>query len=453
MVTIPDLSQGAVADSLKKKLRYIEDARVRERDYLMDWYEGINIEGYIAQYFSKETLTQAPIINSNITQRVCAVRSMTFKRPPRMRASDTYHASVNVHSLNAQRRLLERLTFLLGSMAFRSKWNEMEQKLEYEILSHFEPLFLAGDSRDKPIGVCYPIEYQGNARSQTPLHAVWTESRPGYQGEHYLLDEHGHKVSVNDSDINPYGVLPVSFTHRYPPIRDFNSVKNAMDIAKADLALNVAMLELEIAVRYGAMGIKFVAGVDDASRISIGTDKILYLPEGANFGVTNSGGSLAEIVDATRFFVESTLNNNHIRAKYARDDAGNAPSAASLSILEMEARDITTGEKEDTWRPWEQHRYKVDREILRVEAGVDVGEEYSVDFLEPNYALTPDTEITLWSWRFEQGLATKQDYFDYMNPDASPEQRAEFEARVQEQPQEEDQPVNRLLSRLQNGGS
>jgi len=261
------------------------------------------------------------------------------------------------------------------------------------------------------------------------------------------------KISVNDGDINPYGVLPVTFCHRHPPIRDFNSVKNAMDVAQADLALNVSLFELEIAVRYGAMGIKFVSGVDDASRIQIGTDKILYLPEGANFGVTNSGGSLTEIVDATRFFVESTLNNNHIRAKFARDDSGNAPSAASLSILEMEARDITTGEKEDTWRPWEQKRYKIDREILRVEAGVDVGEDYSVDFLEPNYALTPDTEITLWTWRFEQGLASKQDYFDYMNPDASEEQRADFQAQQQEQPQEEDQPVNRLLNRLQNGNS
>ena len=136
------------------------------------------------------------------------------------------------------------------------------------------------------------------------------------------------KISVNNSDINPYNILPVSFCHRYTPIRDFNSVKNALDVVQADLALNVALLELEIAVRYGAMGIKFITGVDSASRVEIGSDKILYLPEGSNFGVTNAGGSLTEIVDATRFFVETTLNNNHIRAKYARDDSGNAPSAA-----------------------------------------------------------------------------------------------------------------------------
>lgn len=449
MVTIPDLSQDAVAASLKKKLRYIEDERIKERDYLMDWYEGVNIDRYIADYFGRETLRQAPILNQNITRRVCAVRSMTYKRPPRMRASDKYLEIISTESLNSQRRLLERLTFLLGSMAIRSKWNELTQKLEYEILSHFEPIFLAGDSRDKPIGVCYPIEYQGNARLDKPLHAVWIEERPGYPGQHYLLDEHGNRLSVNDGDINPYGVMPVTFTHRYPPIRDYHSVANAMDIVQTDLAVNVAQFELQLAIRYSALGIKYISGVDDSSRISIGTDKLLYLPEGANFGVTNSGGSLQEIIDATRFLVESTLNNNHIRAKYARDDAGNAPSAASLSILEMEARDITTGEKEDTWRPWEQKRYEVDREILRVETGIDVGSDYSVDYLEPNYALTPDTEISLWTWRFEQGLATKQDYFDYMNPDASPEQRAEFETRQQEEETQQQEPQNRLLARLE----
>jgi len=449
LVTIPDLSQDAVAASLKKKLRYIEDERIKERDYLMDWYEGVNIDRYIADYFGRETLRQAPILNQNITRRVCAVRSMTYKRPPRMRASDKYLEIISTESLNSQRRLLERLTFLLGSMAIRSKWNELTQKLEYEILSHFEPIFLAGDSRDKPIGVCYPIEYQGNARLDKPLHAVWVEERPGYPGQHYLLDEHGNRLSVNDGDINPYGVMPVTFTHRYPPIRDYHSVANAMDIVQTDLAVNVAQFELQLAIRYSALGIKYISGVDDSSRISIGTDKLLYLPEGANFGVTNSGGSLQEIIDATRFLVESTLNNNHIRAKYARDDAGNAPSAASLSILEMEARDITTGEKEDTWRPWEQKRYEVDREILRVETGIDVGSDYSVDYLEPNYALTPDTEISLWTWRFEQGLATKQDYFDYMNPDASPEQRAEFETRQQEEETQQQEPQNRLLARLE----
>ena len=439
MLTIPDLSQGAVQTALKNKLRYIEDEHVRERDYLMDWYEGINLENYVSNYFGAETLRQAVIPQNNLTRRVCSLRSMTYKRPPRMRSSESYISLIDKHSLNAQRRMLERLTFLLGNMAFRSVWNEMTGKIEYEILSHFEPLFLAGNSRDKPVGVCYPIEYQGNARMDAPLHAVWTHE------SHYLLDEHGNKISVNEGDVNPYGILPVTFSHRYPPIRDY-SVGNAMDVAQTDLAVNVALLELEIAIRYGAMGIKFISGVDDASRITVGSDKILYLPEGANFGVTNAGGSLTEIIDATRFLVESTLNNNHIRAKYARDDSGNAPSAASLSIIEMENMDERSAMTEDTWRPWEHRRYEVDRAIIQVEAGTDVGDDYSVDFLEPNYALTPESEIMLWDWRFKNGLASKEQWFEYQNPDASQEEIAKFSQMQQSQ----QAPQNRLLNILTN---
>ena len=437
MLTIPDLSQSAVQTALKKKLRFIEDARVRERDYLMDWYEGINLENYVSNYFGAETLRQAVIPQNNLTRRVCSLRSMTYKRPPRMRSSESYTSLIDKHSLNAQRRMLERLTFLLGTMAFRSYWDG--DKIRYQSVSHFEPLFLAGSPRDEPVGVCFPIEYQGNARINSPLHAVWTHE------SHYLLDEHGVKISVNEGDINPYGILPVTFSHRYPPIRDY-SVGNATDVVQTDLAVNVAILELEIAIRYGAMGIKFISGVDDASRITVGSDKILYLPEGANFGVTNAGGSLTEIIDATRFLVESTLNNNHIRAKYARDDSGNAPSAASLSIIEMENMDERSAMTEDTWRPWEHRRYEVDRAIIQVETGTDVGDDYSVDFLEPNYALTPESEIMLWDWRFKNGLASKEQWFEYQNPDASQEEIAKFSQMQQSQ----QAPQNRLLNILTN---
>ncbi len=451
MLTISDQSEGALLGALQEQLKYIENERTRERDYLMDFYEGINIDHYVSEFFGAETLRQAVTPQNNLTRRVCSLRAMTYKRPPRMRTNDEYMDFIDKHSLNAQRRMLERLTFLLGNMAFRSKWNEVDQKVEYEILSHFTPLFLAGDSRDKPFGVMYPIENQGNARVSESVHAVWTEERYGVPGRHFLVDEEGKVISMNESDINPYGILPVTFCHRYPPMRDYH-VGNAMDVAQTDLAVNVALLELNLAIRYGCLGIKYISGVDDPSRISIGTDKILYLPEQANFGVTSSGGNLNQIIDSTRFLVETTLNNNHIRAKYARDDSGNAPSAASLSIVEMENMDERAAMTEDTWRPWEHKRFEVDSRIIQVEANRNVGTEYSVDFLEPNYALTPEAEIMLWDWRFSRNLATPMDWFQYHNPDASPEDLSRFE----EQQVEADKPEptqNRLLNILASNGN
>ena len=99
MVSIPDLAQSTVNEALKDALKYIEDERVRERDYLMDWYEGVNVEDYISRYFKPETLAQVPVLNQNITRRVCAMRSLTYKRPPRMRVSDRYINIIDVECL------------------------------------------------------------------------------------------------------------------------------------------------------------------------------------------------------------------------------------------------------------------------------------------------------------------------------------------------------------------
>ena len=449
MVILQDLSDGAIQASLKKHLGYIETERTKERDYMLDWYEGINIDQYVGKFFGTETLRQAPMMHQNLTKRVASLRGMTYKRSPRMRVADSYKELIDSFSLQSQRRMLERLTFLLGTMAFRSYWDETAGKIRYQSLSHFQPLFLAGDSREQPVGVTYPIEYQGNARLHKPVHAVWTEERPGVPGKHYLVDEGGSKIAVNPEDINPYGILPVTFTHRYPPIRDFWAGSGAMDVVSVDLACNVAQYELELAVRFGCLGIKWVSNIDDSSRIQIGTDKILYLPEQSSFNIATPGGSLTDIIEATRFLVESCLNNNHIRAKYARNDSGNAPSAASLAIIEMENMDERAAQTEDTWRPWEHRRYAVDRRILQVEANTDPGPDYSVDFLEPNYALTPESEIALWSFYFDRGLASEESWFLYKNPDANPDEIAKFKA-TQEEKRQDQTPANRLLNRLQS---
>ena len=44
MLIIQDQSEGALLGALQEQLKYIEDERTRERDYLMDFYEGINLE-------------------------------------------------------------------------------------------------------------------------------------------------------------------------------------------------------------------------------------------------------------------------------------------------------------------------------------------------------------------------------------------------------------------------
>ena len=442
MVTIPDLSRDTILGSLGESLNVIENRRAKDREYLLDYYEGMNMDFYVKRFFGSESLSQVPIFTQNMTRRVCKIRSMTYKRPPKMSVDKKYLDFIDTSDLNSSRRQLEQLTFLLGTMAFRSRWDERKQKISYDLIPFFEPIFLPGER--SPVGVMFAIENHGSSRLEKPWHAIWTEERDGVPGMHFLIDQNGNKQSVNSSDINPYGVIPVVFTHRYKPMRDWYS-EGASDVIRADLSVSVAMTELSLAVRFGAIGIKFITGVDDASRIEIGVDKILYLPEGSNFGVTAPSGSLTDIIDSTRFMVEATLNNNHIRIKFA-DTHGNAPSAESLKIMEYENYDERTASTEDTWRPFEKRRFEIDKAIIEAKTNIKIKDDYRVDFLEPDYPMSVDQEINYWNWKFDKGLATPKDWFDYMNPDASEEDRSKWEQEREEQVQP---PQNRLLQRLQ----
>ena len=443
MVTIPNLSQSSILSSLRESLNDIENKRVRDREYMLDFYEGLNMDRYVKKFFGSESLNQVPIFTQNLTRRICKVRSMTYKRPPKMSVDKRYLDFIDIEDLNSSRRQLEQLTFLLGTMAMRSRWSEKDQKIKYDLVPFFEPLFLP--SEQEPVGVIFAIENHGMSKMEKPWHAVWTEDRPGVKGQHFLIDQNGSKQSVNPNDINPYGVIPLTFAHRYKPVRDWWS-EGANDVIRADLSVSVAATELSLAIRFGAIGIKFITGVDDASRIEVGVDKILYLPEASNFGVTAPSGSLTDIIDATRFLVEATLNNNSIRIKFA-DTHGNAPSAEALKVQEIENYDERIASTEDTWRPFERRRFLIDRAIIAAKANVNIAEDHRVDFLEPDYPMSVEQEIGYWSWKFDKGLATPRDWFDYMNPDASEEDRAKWEKEREEQVQPQS---NRLLQRLQS---
>ena len=445
MVIVRDIATEQIINALSDHFSYIETERHKEIDRLLDFYEGINTEDYIRSYFGSETLAQIPVFSQNLTRRVIKARSMTYKRPPVMSADPRYEDLIDVHDLNAKRRQLESLTFLLGCMAFRSRWDEKTQKVEYENLTHFEPLFLPYE--DKPFGIAYFVPSYGYSRDEaSDMMIVWTEDRPGYPGKHFGIID-GKKVSFNDGDLNPYGIVPVVYTHRYPPLRGQFYSANASDVVSADLHTSIAMTELALCLRFGAIGIRYVTGVDDASRIELGVDKLLYLPEGANFGITGPSASISQIIDGIKFYVSATLSNNHLRIKWA-DSHGNAPSGSALRIQEIENMEERIATTEDTYRIFEKHRYEIDRRIIEVQTGVTLTEDYSVDFVEPKMYLDPQEEINYWTWKFDQGLDNKKNWFKYNNPDVSDEQIEELvKENTVEKPQ---QPTNPLLNRLKS---
>lgn len=441
---IENLSKSAVVNALSDHLAVVETERTKEREMFLDFYEGVNMERYIGKFFSSDTLQQVPMFQQNLTRRVAKARSMAYKRPPKMTAADNYINAIDLSDLNSKRRNLESLTFLLGTMAFRSRWNEMLQKVQYDLIPFFEPMFLKGEQ--KPFGIIYALENQGDSRIEEEEFVIWTEERPGLPARHFGMKGDGEVIHYNANDENPYKVLPVTFCHRGSVIRDWFT-NGAEDVVKADLSVSVAMTELALAIRFGAIGIKFITGVDDASRIEIGVDKVLYLPEGSNFGVTAPEGKLPDIIESVKFMVSATLTNNHLRIKWA-DSHGNAPSGEALRIQELENMEERVGSIEDTWRPWEKQRFEVDKRIIEVKTGKSVPDDYAVDYTEQSYPMSPRDEMMYYDWLWKNGLDTKANFLMAKDPDLTHE-AAEEKIR---QAEEEMSQGNALVTRLLGNG-
>ena len=101
----------------------------------------------------------------------------------------------------------------------------------------------------------------------------------------------------------------------------------------------------------------------------------------------------------------------------------------------MEERIATT---EDTYRVFEKKRFEIDRKIIEVQTGQSIPEDYSVDFVKTKDVPRSSEEINYWTWKFDQGLDNKENWFKYNNPDMSDEQIQEL--IEQNQPAEEEQP-------------
>jgi hypothetical protein len=143
------------------------------------------------------------------------------------------------------------------------------------------------------------------------------------------------------------------------------------------------------------------------------------LDSDSSFSFAGNPGSLKDMIEVVKNFADQTAINNHLRIRWA-DSGGNPPSGISLKILEMENLETRQAEL-PLWREWEKDRYAIDRRIIEVHTGKSFSEDYAVDFREISFPESSQDIRDSWKWKFENNLATREDYFRWENPDISDE--------------------------------
>ena len=447
---IPDLSKQTITKILSDELDRIERNRYKENEMLIDYYEGIETDKYIRPYFDSMTLSQIPMFCSNITRRIVKAKSIVYGKEDIERIVDERYNNY-IGDLNSKCRQLEELNFLLGNMAMKTQYNPNTEKLEYHLIPFFQVFFLNGS--DRPNDIMYPIQRHGYERTDKDMYAFWSESVDGQQGMHFIVDGDGNKYKQNKEDINPYNSLPFTFTRRSPMVRDYFST-NASDVVMANQHLDMAMTELALAIRMGATGgIKWISGLDvnPSEPIKLGLDKVLVLPSDVDFNMTAPAGGLQEIVNTTKFFIESVASNNHLQIRFA-DVGGNPVSGEALKIMNIENVEQREASIEDTWRKFESDRYEVDRRVLEVDANVTLDEEYYVDFPEMSFPLSDLEQLQLLQTKKDMGIITQRELLKTLNPDIDD---AELEAKLgeikEEQQPQAPQAQGSLVERIISG--
>ena len=436
-VIIPEMSEAIVLNSVKDAYKgYLEkeDAGVMES---LDFYYNQNLDNHLQQWFASDSLSQVPPFIQSCVPRFAKARMMLYKEPPQRFVGGEINEDYNelAYKLNSKTREFAELTWLLGCCWFKSRYNERKNRLEYEVLPNVKEYYFYGDS--EPYGYSYEIE--GSATDKR--YVFWSEDRGGIPGMHFEFDEKGKRYSIesNPDMINPYGINPVS--------RAMFS-KNSYDVTRAALHIGIAMTEIALSTRF-RLGQPVFTGVEEGqSQLKSGVDKALILPEGASFSYASPGGSLTEMIDAVKAMANQTAENNQLRIRWG-ESGGSTPSGEALRILEIENLEARKSD-ESLFREWEHSRYEIDQRILEVHNVINLSEDYTVDFGEVSYPMSPQEERAWLDWKISNGIMSQKDLLLYFNPDMSDPELEEKLGEIQEEqaPLEPQQPTFEGLRKL-----
>ena len=436
---VPDLSLQTIVQSLKD---YIDTSHYNESEdrlKIMNYYEGINLEEEVMKYFDPNALQFAPTLTLNITKKLIDARYIAYKSAPERMADDRYLERLG--DLDQDMIEVDRLTGLLGTIAVLRYYDEDKDRLDSHIITDFEPIF--EQNNPDPIGIVYPLFSHGDMRAEEQQFVYWSNE------SHFKIKKSGEVIHVNDEDINPFGVVPIVYSHLYPMLgNEFIRTGKGKMVANANLLYNIFGTQLSLGNMYQSLGQSVLTGVDESTRLKMDVSKMLVLPEGANYSIVSPSGSLSEIRSNMKFIIETTADAMHLKMKWGDDTS--STSGEHQRIMEVDLTEAVMSDFE-RFRKFEKKRFQLDKRILETN-NININDEYSVDFSEPHIPASPQQEREEWLWKWDNGLASKKDWFRHYNPDFSEEQIDQAMEEVQQDAQPEQPQAQTLVERLvQNG--
>jgi len=428
---IYNLTEKMLYDLLMDTIEEGMEKEHSERERLLDYFEGLNLENDIKQFFDSESLSQIPPMYINLVRNIISRRALVYQQAP-VRFNDKYNDVLG--DFDSFMKQFEQLTYLLGTEALYTHWDDNAKKLKYRPIHFFTPFFKPNE--DEPFAIMYQAESQLQARTEDAQYMFWSKDTDDMEGKHFMISSRGKITSIVPDDRNPYGdVLPFNIAHRHPFTRDFFR-EGASDLVDGMRSINIMLTELALHGRF-QLGQPVFTGLDTEQRITMGQDKALVLPEGANFQYATPNANVQAMIESTKYMVDSIAQSNNVRINWADKSQ---ESGLSKKMSELDLMDALRSDTEQIYRPFEKEQFRIAKRICEVSGGINLGDQFSIDFAEREVPMSTDEEIKYYSWAFQNDLETRQSYLRKKNPDFKEEEiQAIVEQIDAEQPQEADE--------------
>ena len=398
---IYNLTEKMLYDLLMDTIQEGYDNQMKERERQLDYFEGINLEQDIQQFFDSDSLSQIPPMYINLVRNIISRRALVYQQAP-VRFNDNYNEVIG--DLDSFMKQFEQLTYLLGTEALYTHWDDNEKKLKYRPIHFFVPFFRPNE--DEPFAIMYQAESQLQARTEDAQYMFWSKDTEDMEGKHFMISSRGKITSIVEGDRNPYGdILPFNIAHRHPFTRDFFR-EGATDLVNGMRSVNIMLTELALHGRF-QLGQPVFTGLDTEQRISTGQDKAIVLPEGADFGYRTPNANVQAMIESTRYMVDSVAQANNVRINWTQNQG---ESGVSKKMAQLDLMDALRSDVEQIYRPFEKEQFRIAKRILEVSANINLGDQFSIDFAEREVPMSQDEEIAYYTWAFAKDLETRQSY-------------------------------------------
>ena len=428
---IYNLTEKMLYDLLMETIEEGHNSEMEQRERLLDYFEGINLEQDIKGYFDSDSLSQIPPMYINLVRNIISRRALVYQQSP-VRYNDKYNDVIG--DLDSFMKQFEQLTYLLGTEALYTHWDNSQNKLKYRPIHFFTPFFKPNE--DEPFAIMYQAESHLQARTEDAQYMFWSKDSDDMEGKHFMISSRGKITSIVPDDRNPYGdILPFNIAHRHPFTRDFFR-EGASDLVDGMRSINIMLTELALHGRF-QLGQPVFTGLDTEQRINFGQDKALVLPEGANFQYATPNANVQAMIESTKYMVDSIAQANNVRINWADKSQ---ESGLSKKMSQLDLQDALRSDTEQIYRPFEKQQFEIANRICEVSGGINLGDQFSIDFAEREVPMSTDEEIKYYDWAFKNDLETRQSYLRKKNPDLQEEEIQGIVEQIdEEQPQTQEE--------------